>query len=105
MYDAKKTGERIKELRKQRGMTQEALAKAFKTESCVICKIEKGYQPISLDYAVDIAEYFGVSLDYLINGENVVDDEISMVFNQIPLTRKADMKKVILEMLRIYIDY
>ena len=103
MYDAKKTGERIKELRKQRGMTQEALAKAFKTESCVICKIEKGYQSISLDYAVDIAEFFGVSMDYLINGDNVIDSDIVKTFEQIPVSKKSQVKQLILDMIKLSI--
>ena len=55
MYDAKKTGERIRDLRKQKKMTQEQLAAVFKTESSVICKIETGKQTISIDYVVDIA--------------------------------------------------
>ena len=33
MYDTKEVGKRIKELRKQKGMTQDELADVFKTES------------------------------------------------------------------------
>ena len=75
MYDAKEVGKRIKNLRKQKGMTQDELAAVFKTESSAICKIETGKQTMSIDYLISFADYFGVSVDYLLNGESVVDDE------------------------------
>ena len=101
MYDAKKTGERIRDLRKQKKMTQEQLAAVFKTESSVICKIETGKQTISIDYVVDIAAYFEVSIDYLINGETVVDNEISMAFAQVPFCKKGMVKRLILDLIRV----
>ena len=103
MYDSKKTGERIRDLRKQKKMTQEQLAAEFKTESSVICKIEKGKQPISIDYAVDIATYFGVSIDYLINGDAVIDDEITTAFTQVPIFKKELVKKLILDLIMVSI--
>ena len=101
MYDAKKSGERIRDLRKQKKMTQEQLAAVFKTESSVICKIETGKQTISIDYVVDIAAYFEVSIDYLINGETVVDNEISMAFAQIPFCKKEMVKRLILDLIKV----
>ena len=101
MYDAKKTGERIRDLRKQKKMTQEQLAAVFKTESSVICKIETGKQTISIDYVVDIAAYFEVSIDYLINGETVVDNEISMAFAQVPFCKKGMVKRLILDLIKV----
>ena len=101
MYDAKKTGERIRDLRKQKKMTQEQLAAVFKTESSVICKIETGKQTISIDYVVDIAAYFELSIDYLINGATVVDNEISMAFAQVPFCKKGMVKRLILDLIRV----
>ncbi len=101
MYDAKEVGKRIKNLRKQKGMTQDELAAVFKTESSVICKIETGKQTISIDYAVDIATYFEVSIDYLINGDVVIDNEISMAFAQIPFCKKEMVKRLILDLIKV----
>ena len=101
MYDAKEVGKRIKNLRKQKGMTQDELAAVFKTESSAICKIETGKQTISIDYAVDIAAYFEVSIDYLINGENVIDDEITTAFAQVPFNKKVFVKKLILDLIKV----
>ena len=101
MYDAKEVGMRIKNLRKQKGMTQDELAAVFKTESSAICKIETGKQTMSIDYAVDIAAYFEVSIDYLINGYAVVDDEISMAFAQVPFCKKEMVKRLILDLIKV----
>ena len=103
MYDSKKTGERIRDLRKQKKMTQEQLAAVFKTESSVICKIETGKQTISIDYVVDIASYFEVSIDYLINGENVIDNEITTAFAKVPYCKKGLVKKLIIDLINVSI--
>ena len=101
MYDSKVVGKRIKDLRKLKGMTQDELAAVFKTESSVICKIETGKQTISIDYVVDIAAYFEVSIDYLINGETVVDNQISLAFAQIPFCKKEMVKRLILDLIKV----
>ena len=103
MYDAKEVGKRIKNLRKQKGMTQDELAAVFKTESSVICKIETGKQTISIDYVVDIASYFEVSIDYLINGENVIDNEITTAFAKVPYCKKGLVKKLIIDLINVSI--
>ena len=101
MYDAKEVGKRIKDLRKQKGLTQNQLSEELKTESSTICKIETGNRTISIDFAVDIAAYFNVSIDYLIKGETVVDNEISMAFNQIPFCKKGMVKRLILDLIKV----
>ena len=103
MYDAKEVGKRIKDLRKQKGMTQDELAAVFKTESSAICKIETGKQTMSIDYAVDIASYFEVSIDYLINGENVIDNEITTAFAKVPFCKKGLVKKLIIDLINVSI--
>ena len=101
MYDSKEVGKRIKELRKQKGMTQDELADVFKTESSSLCKIEKGSHTMSIDYLISFADYFGVSTDYLLNGESVVDDEISKAFAKLPMYKKEMVKKLILDLIKV----
>ena len=101
MYNEKEVGKRIRNLRKQKGMTQDELAAVFKTESSAISKIETGNRTISLDYVVEIAAYFEVSIDFLINGEAVIDDEITTAFIQVPFYKKGLVKKLILDLIKV----
>lgn len=59
-------GERIRELRKKKGVTQEELAKIIGVERSSIGKYEGKQQIVpSDDVKIKLAEYFGVTLDYL----------------------------------------
>ncbi len=58
---------RLRELRKAKGITQEELAKIIGVERSSIGKYEgKGHVIPSDDVKVKLAEYFGVSVDYLL---------------------------------------
>ena len=58
-------GERIKELRKERGLSQVKLAKECGISRSVIAMVESGKQNGGRDFNKAIANYFGVSIDYL----------------------------------------
>ena len=64
-----KIGERIKETRTKRGLSQEELAKrtGFKDKSS-ISKIEKGTRRPQVEDLKKIAEVLGVHVDWLVNG-------------------------------------
>lgn len=68
-YDLKKSGERIRKLRKLHGFTQEALADRLNISAGHMGKIETGSKGVSIDLMIEIAEIFHVSLDYLILGK------------------------------------
>ena len=57
---------RVKELRERRGMSIRALAEATGFSHSTILRIEKGERKLSTPQAVAIAEYFGVTVDYLL---------------------------------------
>lgn len=70
MFDMKACGSRIKELREGiDGLTQENLAEKLNTSDSHLRKIENGQRSASIDLYIDIAQYFHVSLDYLLLGE------------------------------------
>ncbi len=73
-YDIKKSGERIRQLRKARGMTQEQVAMKLNIGDRYLRKIENGENGPSIDTLVEIAALFGVSLDYIIMGCQSQDD-------------------------------
>ncbi|MBP3882673.1 MAG: helix-turn-helix transcriptional regulator [Lachnospiraceae bacterium] len=74
MFDMKACGARIRELRKDNNMTQEKLAYELYISQDHLRKIESGKSGASIDLLIDMAGYFGVSLDYLIRGKRQMDD-------------------------------
>ena len=75
MFDMEACGERIRSLRNNRDMTQEAVAEELHVSSYHYRRIESGKEGVSIDLLIDIAGYYGVSLDYLVLGrENISED-------------------------------
>ena len=63
-------GQRIRELRKIRGKTQEELAAEMNVSYDHLKKIEMGLRACSLDLLVEFSTYFDVSADYLLTGKD-----------------------------------
>ena len=59
-------GERLRELRKEKGKNQEELAKIFFITKSSICKYEKDNNFPSAQLIQSMSDYFGVSVDYLL---------------------------------------
>ena len=64
--------EKLQELRKQRGMTQEELAAALYVSRTAVSKWESGRGYPSIDSLKAISGFFGVSLDQLLSSEAVL---------------------------------
>ena len=59
-------GKRIETLRKNKGITQQQLANDFHVRREVVTKWETGLQDLKTDNIVKLADYFGVTCDYLL---------------------------------------
>ena len=66
MFQKKIFSERVASLRKERGLSQEAFGQAVKTTKATVSRLESGDRAPSLDMLCAIANYFDVSLDYLV---------------------------------------
>jgi transcriptional regulator with XRE-family HTH domain len=91
--------ERIKMLRKEKGLSQSELAKEINCSLRSVSGIEKGeYKPTYIQLK-EISDYFGVSIDWLVKGvesENISTTEqqiIEMVRNDL------DIKKTLVNLL------
>lgn len=60
-------GNKIKDLRKAHGLTQDELSKALKMNRCILNRIELGTRPVKDDEIKELADFFGVSADFLLN--------------------------------------
>lgn len=63
-------GEKIKELRKERGISQLTLAKAVGVDKRAIVFWEQQVNEPKASYIVRLAQYFKVSTDYLLGLED-----------------------------------
>ncbi len=65
-------GEKLQELRKGRGLTQEELAEALYVSRTAVSKWESGRGYPSIDSLKEISGYFSVSIDALLSGEKLL---------------------------------
>ena len=64
--------EKLQELRKSRGLTQEELAEYLYVSRTTISKWESGRGYPSIDSLKEISQYFSVSIDDLLSGEKIL---------------------------------
>ena len=67
--DQKKIGGFLKELRKEKGVTQEYLAEQFSVSNRTISRWENGNNMPDLDILIEISDYYEVDLREILNGE------------------------------------
>ncbi|MBR5270398.1 MAG: helix-turn-helix transcriptional regulator [Anaerotignum sp.] len=64
--------EKLQELRKSRGLTQEELAEALHVSRTAVSKWESGRGYPSIDSLKEISNYFSVTVDELLSGEKLI---------------------------------
>ena len=64
--------EKLQELRKQKGLTQEELAEVLYVSRAAISKWESGRGYPSIDSLKEISRYFSVTIDDLLSGEKLL---------------------------------
>lgn len=74
-------GIRIKQLRKQRGLTQTELGSLVNVTKVSICCYENGTRTPSLETLMDLSQVFNVSVDFLLGLDNTVISETKEDYN------------------------
>lgn len=101
-----KIGMKIRELRRQAGISQETLARALSMTPQAVSRWENGTTAPDISLLPAIANYFGVSIDALFSYDTtLVQREIEEFFDQYyALLQKSeeDAQKLLREMLRRY---
>ena len=106
-FDYVSLGNRIRNARKQRHMTQEQLGEACDLSTAHIGHIERGTRSLSIESLVMISRVLGVSTDYLLMDFNQNDNgQIAALFNLIKGMdkQKADKLYPIIKILADNID-
>ena len=63
-------GFRIRDLREDADLTQKQIAEILLCDQSLYSKYERGERVLPLDLAVKLADYYQVSLDYLVGRSN-----------------------------------
>ena len=66
MFNKNNLAERLHTLRKERNLSQTQLAESVDVSFHQISKIEKAQRAASIEVLYSLADYFNVSLDYLV---------------------------------------
>lgn len=83
MVSAKETfAERLKEILEDKDISQARLAKAMKTTPQAISSYAKGKTTPDYDMLCNIAEYLGVTTDYLLGVSHTLSDEESAILEE-----------------------
>ena len=61
---------RIRDLREDHDLTQKQLAEHLMCDQSLYSKYERNERPLPLDFACKLADYYGVSVDYLLGRTN-----------------------------------
>lgn len=75
-YDIKKSGERIRQLRKQKKYTQVELSEKLNIDRSVLSRIEIGKYTCSVELLAQVSILFDVPLDYLVFGKECAKDTV-----------------------------
>ncbi len=94
-------GERIYNLRKKSGLSQEEFADKLGVSRQAVSKWETGQSVPDSEKAAAIGAYFGVSLDWLINGVEAADEPQSATVPEAPEVKPARKKSGIVRALII----
>ena len=97
--DQIKTGAFLKELRREKGITQEQLAEELGVSGRTISRWETGNNMPDISLLVEIAEYFDVSIPEIIKGERESEDmkeevkEVAETMSDYATTEKENIYK------------
>lgn len=103
-------GEKLKELRAKQGLTQATFAKIFNISSGTIAMWETGKRTPDIEMLNRIAEYFGVTLDYLVGNEikqnnfeseNYIEQDELVILNRNAKKLTPEKRKQLLDMARL----
>ena len=96
-------GIRLRQLRKERGLTLKELASQTNMALTTISSIESGQNNLTVDNALLFANYFGVSTDYLLgksNIRNLKKDSLNFVIGGYEKYLTENDKEIIINLAR-----
>lgn len=96
--DQRKIGSFLKELRKEKGITQEEFAEKLNVSGRSVSRWETGTNMPDISLLIEIAEFFDVSIPEIINGERKsesMNEEVREVADKLSDYANAEKEKLI----------
>ena len=101
MYDEKKFGNLIKFLRLQKKMTVEKMSYELHISDSYLIKLERGEQIPSIDVAINILNYYGISFENYLSVANNDFGEIYLnILSQLSNVQSEEELKFLYELLK-----
>lgn len=79
MWTWQMVGQRIRQVREQLGLTQDAVAKHLGVTRPVVTNIEQGKRPLNLEELGKLADLFGYPIGFFL-GSAAVQDGVEVIF-------------------------
>ena len=99
-------GEKLKKLRKARGLSQEQLADRLNVSRQAISKWELGESTPDTDNLVALSDYYGVSLDYLLRDQEVPEVSEKVMMREVqPLISSGCLIFVVVWFILVHLLY
>lgn len=101
-----KIGEFLRELRKEKGLTQEQLAEQFNISRRSVSRWETGSNLPDLDILIEMADYYGVELKEILNGERKsekMNEELKETVLKVAEFSNEDKRKLTERMNKLFI--
>ena len=95
--DQKRTGEFLKQLRKEKNLTQEQLAEKFFVSSRTVSRWETGSNTPDLSVLVELADFYDVDIREIIDGERKgenMDNETKETLKKVAEYTEEEKKKL-----------
>lgn len=70
----KKIRQLLRDLRKERGMTQEQIAEQFNVSNRTVSRWENGKNMPELDLLIELSDYYKIELREILNGERLIKE-------------------------------
>ena len=106
LMDYTRLGKRIKEERLRLNLTQEKLSEKVGISTAYLGQIERGERCITLDKLIPLADYLGVTVDFLLTDYIVTDEDNSLnILTQLFRGKTVEEKELAVNMLKLLFSY
>lgn len=88
-------GEKLRKLRQEKKLSLDDMADATKSSKSYLWELEKGTKNPSAEKLAELAKFFGVTLDYLMDKEEARPiDTAQKIFNRVNRLSTEDQEKI-----------
>ena len=84
---------RLKEIRKQKGLTQEQIAKIIGVAKTTYCNYENGHSEMEFDTIIKLAKYYDVTIGYLMG----VEEQDKIMITKQDFDKMIELKEIVVK--------